>query len=143
MAGNLQFGQRIRELREAKKRTDPAFSLRQFAEALNLSATFISKMETGQFDPPSAENIKKMAELLGADPYELLQLAQKPDPELVEMEGAAQGDGRLPAHSAGERSHRGRAYRDDPEAPVPGEVERDDGIQQPTIQNRVPSTRDY
>ena len=85
MAGNLQFGQRIRELREAKKRTDPAFSLRQFAEALNLSATFISKMETGQFDPPSAENIKKMAELLGADPYELLQLAQKPDPELVEM----------------------------------------------------------
>lgn len=85
MAGNIQFGQRIRELREARKRTDPAFSLRQFAEALSLSATFISKMETGQFDPPSAENIKKMAELLGADPYELLQLAQKPDPELVEM----------------------------------------------------------
>jgi len=85
MAGNLQFGQRIRELREARKRSDPTFSLRQFAQALKLSATFISKMETGQFDPPSAENIKKMAELLGADPYELLQLADKPDPDLVEM----------------------------------------------------------
>ena len=85
MAGNPVFGQRIRKLREAKKRTDPAFSLRQFAQALDLSATFISKMETGQFDPPSAENIKRMAELLDADPYELLQLAGKPDPELLEM----------------------------------------------------------
>jgi transcriptional regulator with XRE-family HTH domain len=85
MAGNLKFGKRIRELREAKKRTDPAFSLRRFAQALKMSATFISKMETGQFDPPRAENIMRMAELLGADPYELLQLAEKPDPELVEM----------------------------------------------------------
>jgi transcriptional regulator with XRE-family HTH domain len=85
MAGNLKFGQRIRELREAKKRTDPMFSLRQFAQALDMSATFISKMETGEFNPPSAENIKRMAELLEADPYELLQLAKKADPELVEM----------------------------------------------------------
>jgi transcriptional regulator with XRE-family HTH domain len=85
MAGNLKFGKRIRELREARKRTDPAFSLRRFASALEVSATFISKMETGQFDPPSAETIKKMADLLGADPYELLQLAGKPDPALLEM----------------------------------------------------------
>jgi transcriptional regulator with XRE-family HTH domain len=85
MAGNPEFGKRIRELREAKKRTDPAFSLRRFAQALKMSATFISKMETGQFDPPRAENIKRMAELLGADPYELLHLAKKADPELVEM----------------------------------------------------------
>jgi len=85
MAGNLKFGQRIRELREAKKRTDPAFSLRRFAQAMEFSPTFVSKMETGEFDPPSAENIKKMAALLGADPYELLQLAQKADPALVEM----------------------------------------------------------
>jgi len=85
MAGNPKFGKRIRELREAKKRTNPAFSLRRFASALEVSATFISKMETGQFDPPSAETIKKMAELLEADPYELLQLAKKADPDLVEM----------------------------------------------------------
>ncbi len=84
MAGNPLFGQRIRELREERKRTDPAFSLRRFAQALGVSATFISKMETGQFDPPSAENIKKMAELLGVDAYELLQLAGKPDPQLLE-----------------------------------------------------------
>jgi transcriptional regulator with XRE-family HTH domain len=85
MAGNPRFGKRIRELREAKKRTDPAFSLRRFAQALKMSATFISKMETGEFNPPKPANIKRMAELLGADPYELLQLAERADPELVEM----------------------------------------------------------
>ena len=85
MAGNPRFGKRIRDLREAKRRTDPAYSLRQFAEAVGVSATFISKMETGEFDPPRAEKIKRMAELLDVDPYELLQLAEKPDPELVKM----------------------------------------------------------
>ena len=85
MAGNLLFGQRIRELREAKKRTDPAFSLRRFAQAVGFSATFLSKVETGEFDPPKAENIKRMAELLGADPWELLQLAEKTDPEILQM----------------------------------------------------------
>ena len=85
MAGNPQFGKRIRELREAKKRTDPAFSLRRFAEAIGFSATFLSKVETGEFDPPKAENIKRMAELLGADPWELLHLAEKTDPEILQM----------------------------------------------------------
>jgi transcriptional regulator with XRE-family HTH domain len=85
MAGNPQFGKRIRELREAKKRTDPAFSLRRFAQAVGFSATFLSKVETGEFDPPKAENIKRMAELLGADPWELLHLAEKADPEVVQM----------------------------------------------------------
>jgi transcriptional regulator with XRE-family HTH domain len=85
MAGNPKFGKRIRELREAKKRSDPAFSLRRFAQAVGVSATFLSKVETGEFDPPRAEKIKRMAELLGADAYELLQLAGKPDPALLEM----------------------------------------------------------
>lgn len=85
MAGNPQFGKRIRELREAKKRTDPAFSLRRFAEAIGFSATFLSKVETGEFDPPKAENIKRMAELLDADPWELLHLAEKTDPEILQM----------------------------------------------------------
>ena len=82
MAGNKAFGKRIRELREAKKKTDPRFTLRQFAEMVGISATFLSKVENGEFDPPKAENIKKMAALLGADADELLALAGKVDPEL-------------------------------------------------------------
>ena len=82
MAGNKAFGKRIRDLREVKKKTDPRFSLRQFAEMVGISATFLSKVETGEFDPPKADNIKKMAALLGADADELLALAGKVDPEL-------------------------------------------------------------
>jgi len=60
MAGNPIFGKKIRELRP----------------------TFLSKVERGEFDPPKAENIIKMAELLGVDADELLSLAGKFDPEL-------------------------------------------------------------
>ena len=82
MAGNPKFGKRVRELREAKKAVDPSFSLRQFAVKVGISATFLSKVETGEFDPPSAENIIKMAELLEVDADDLLALADKTNPEL-------------------------------------------------------------
>jgi len=83
--GNREFGERIRRLREEKKRSDPKFSLRQFAKAVEVSPTFVSKMERGEFSPPSAETIKKMATLLGADADELLALAGKVDPELEKI----------------------------------------------------------
>ena len=85
VAGNKVFGKRIRELREAKKRTDPKYSLRQFAQAVDISATFLSKVETGEFNPPAPDKIKKMAELLGVDPDDLLALAGKVDPDLPEI----------------------------------------------------------
>lgn len=82
MAGNLRFGKKVRNLREAKLRTDPKFTLRQFAVAAGISPTFLSKVERGEFDPPAADKIMKMAELLDVDPDELLSLAGKFDPEL-------------------------------------------------------------
>ena len=82
MAGNPIFGKKIRELREAKLKDNPKFTLRQFATAVGISPTFLSKVERGEFDPPKAENIIKMAELLDVDPDELLSLAGKFDPEL-------------------------------------------------------------
>lgn len=85
VAGNKRFGKRIRQLREEKRRSNPAFSLRKFAEAVEISATYLSKIETGEFDPPGPERIKKMAELLGVDGDELLALAGKVDPELKEI----------------------------------------------------------
>ncbi len=85
MAGNKKFGKWVRELREAKKANDPSFSLRQFAVKVGISATFLSKVETGEFDPPSAEKIIKIAELLEVDADELLALAHKTDPELDEI----------------------------------------------------------
>lgn len=85
MPGNKAFGDRIRQLREAKKQHDARFSLRKFAEAVDLSPTFLSKMEVGDFDPPKPEKIKKMAELLGVDADDLLALAGKVDPALSDI----------------------------------------------------------
>ncbi|MBF0115624.1 MAG: helix-turn-helix transcriptional regulator [Magnetococcales bacterium] len=85
MSGNPKFGQRIRELREAKKRVDPSYSLRRFAATVGISPTFLSKVEVGEFDPPAADKIKRMAELLDQNPDALLALAGRMDPELSEI----------------------------------------------------------
>jgi len=85
VAGNPRFGKRIRELREAKAKAAPRFTLRQFAKMVDVSPTFLSKMERGEFDPPRPEKIKKMAELLEVDADELLALAGRVDPELNEI----------------------------------------------------------
>jgi len=79
------FGKYIRSLREAKKKTDPKFSLRQFAQAVGISATFLSKVENDEFDPPAQDKIKKMAQLLDVDPDELLGRAGKFDSELSKI----------------------------------------------------------
>ena len=85
MAGNPKFGKRLRELREAKLKTAPNFTLRKFAEAVEISPTFLSKVERGEFDPPKPAKIMRMAELLGVDADELLALAGRVDPELSEI----------------------------------------------------------
>ncbi|HEX9005453.1 MAG TPA: helix-turn-helix transcriptional regulator [Blastocatellia bacterium] len=82
---NKEFGKMVRDLREEKKKTDPAFSLRQFAVAVGVSATYLSKIETGEFPPPSAEKIQLMANMLDTDADELLALAGKVDPILPEI----------------------------------------------------------
>ena len=85
MPGNPKFGRRIRQLREAKKKDDPEFSLRKFAVAVGISPTFLSKVEKGEFAPPAPERIIKMAELLQVDADELLALAGKVDPALPDI----------------------------------------------------------
>jgi transcriptional regulator with XRE-family HTH domain len=85
MSGNPEFGKRIRDLREKKREADSSFSLRQFAAKVGISPTFLSKIENGEFDPPSAENIKKMAALLDCNADELLALAGKVDPDISEI----------------------------------------------------------
>jgi transcriptional regulator with XRE-family HTH domain len=82
MADNRTFGEIIRQEREKRKMGNPEYSLRKFAKTVGISPTFLSKIETDMFDPPKAEKIIKMAELLDLDPNELLAKAEKMDPEL-------------------------------------------------------------
>ncbi|MEG2000550.1 MAG: helix-turn-helix transcriptional regulator [Evtepia sp.] len=83
--GSKELGGRIRQLREAKRDKDPAnFSGRQFSIFLEISPTYLSKIETGEL-PASAELLKKMAARLDTDVDDLLALANKFDPELEDI----------------------------------------------------------
>jgi HTH-type transcriptional regulator, competence development regulator len=80
-----QFGEEVRRLREAKKRSDPNFSLRKFAARAGISPTFLSKIENCEFNPPAPDKIKRMAALLDVKAEKLLALADKVDPDMTDM----------------------------------------------------------
>lgn len=64
------FGEELR-----KKRLAKGFSLRKFAELVNVSPTYLSQVEQGNVDPPTAERVRRMAELLDENPDQWIALA--------------------------------------------------------------------
>lgn len=68
----MTFGQLLRETRLAQ-----GFSLRRFAILSEVSATYISQVEQDNVDPPTAERVAKMAELLGQNPDEWILMANR------------------------------------------------------------------
>ena len=69
------FGETVRKLRQERRQKDRRFSLRQFADAVGMSATYLSKVERGELPPPAEEKIRAIAGLLGVDAEELVALA--------------------------------------------------------------------
>lgn len=82
--GSKELGERIRQLREEKRKTDPKFTGRQFSITLGISPTYLSKIETGDM-PAGAELLKRIAALLDTDPDILLALGEKVDPDLNQI----------------------------------------------------------
>ncbi|MFO0388542.1 MAG: helix-turn-helix domain-containing protein [Alphaproteobacteria bacterium] len=78
MRHKKSFGDIIKDLRE-----DKGYSQRQFALALDITPTYMSKIERGEFPPPSEDVIKKMAQLLEHNSDDLLAYADKVDSELL------------------------------------------------------------
>ena len=69
------FGQRLRELRKAKK-----LGQRGLADAVGINFTYLSKIENERLDFaqfPSEDLIRRLAKALDADADELLILAKK------------------------------------------------------------------
>jgi transcriptional regulator with XRE-family HTH domain len=64
------FGQMLREKRVAK-----GYSLRKFAELIAVSPTYLSQVEQSNVAPPTAERVRRMAELLGENADEMTALA--------------------------------------------------------------------
>jgi transcriptional regulator with XRE-family HTH domain len=65
-----RFGQLVREKRKAK-----GLSLRKFSEMVGVSPTYLSQVEKGNCDPPTASRVRRMAEILGENSDELTALA--------------------------------------------------------------------
>ena len=68
----VSFGQLLREKRIAK-----GFSLRKFAKFANVSPTYLSQVEQGNVDAPTAERVTRMAELLEENADEWIALADR------------------------------------------------------------------
>jgi HTH-type transcriptional regulator, competence development regulator len=69
MAGRKSFGALVRREREAKE-----IGLREMAKKIGVSPTYLSKIERDEFDPPAEDKVRKIAEIIGRDPDELLAL---------------------------------------------------------------------
>ena len=64
------FGQVLRE-----KRIEKGYSLRKFAKMVGISPTYLSQVEQLNIDPPTADRVKKMAEILEENVDEWTALA--------------------------------------------------------------------
>lgn len=78
-----EFGTYIRTRREEKLTQDRRFSLRQVAMRIGIEPAYLSKIERGDFAPPSEEVIRKLAEELDENPDILLALAGKVSKDLL------------------------------------------------------------
>ena len=65
-----KFGDLLREKRMAKN-----ISLRKFAQLVEVSPTYLSQVEQNNVTPPTADRVKRMAEILGENVDEWTALA--------------------------------------------------------------------
>ena len=76
----MKFGERVRELRQKRSLTQ-----RDLGAQVGVEFSYISKIENGKLDFgdfPSEGLIHKLAEVLEADEYDLLVLAEKVPPNV-------------------------------------------------------------
>jgi len=75
------FGDLLRATRIAK-----GYSLRKFAELVDLSPTYVSQIEQGKLErPPTAERVRSMAELLGENTDEWIALVGRVPADLSKI----------------------------------------------------------
>ena len=81
----MTYGQYIRERREALRKQDRRYSLRQVAHRIGVEPAYLSKIERDEVAPPSEAKIRALAEDLGDDPDVLLALAGKVSTDLLDI----------------------------------------------------------
>ena len=59
--------------------------MREMAKKIGVSPTYLSKVERDEFPPPVEEKVRKIAEIIGRDPDELLALAGRVSSDLTDI----------------------------------------------------------
>ena len=80
-----EFGSYLRKRREALRRADRRFSLRQVAHRIGVEPSYLSKVERGEQPPPSEETIVALARELDENADVLLALAGKVSSDLQRL----------------------------------------------------------
>jgi HTH-type transcriptional regulator, competence development regulator len=81
----MEFGDYVRETREKLKEEDKRFSVRQVAQRIGIEPAYLSKIERGEFPPPSEEATRRLAFELSIDPDILLAMGGKVSKDLQEI----------------------------------------------------------
>ena len=92
-----RFGARLRE-----KRLEKQITLRKFADMIGVSSTYVSQVEQGRYDPPTADRVRQIAEILGEDadlwigladrvPEDMEEIVKEHPKEMPELLRAARG----------------------------------------------------
>jgi HTH-type transcriptional regulator, competence development regulator len=82
---NMNFGEYVRETRERLKEADKRFSVRQVAMRIGIEPAYLSKIERGDFSPPSEVAICRLAKELNLDADVLLAMGGKVSKDLQEI----------------------------------------------------------
>ena len=80
MGEKEQFGAFIRRKREERE-----LGLREMAKTIGISPTYLSKCERDEFDPPTEERIRRIAEILQCDAEELIARAGRVPADLAKI----------------------------------------------------------
>jgi len=80
-----EFGSYVRQQREALLKDDRRYSLRQVAGRIGIEPAYLSKIERGDFAPPSEQVIRKLADELDENVDILLALAGKVSQDLKDI----------------------------------------------------------
>jgi HTH-type transcriptional regulator, competence development regulator len=78
------LGEFLRERREALRREDAAYSVRQVAERIGIEPSYLSKVERDLGSPPAEETLVRLATELRLDSDVVLALAGKVSGDLRE-----------------------------------------------------------
>ena len=81
----MDFGEYIREKREALRASNRSFSARQVALRIGVEPAYLSKIERGEMAPPSEEKSRLLAQELNEDVDLLLAMAGKVSTDLREI----------------------------------------------------------